>query len=157
MRSGSARQGCRWTPAVISAALLGVTVSACLWWSYFDWAVYVAQARLAEATGAVRARLARDAYSYLHLPMVAGIVLFAFGLKTTLSDVGASLASVAALSPCGGVALYFLAHVGLRLRIDGGLGHGRPIAAVVLLALFPLRCTCPPSPRSGWSPPSAWA
>src|SRR6059036_1466293 len=71
---------------VIVAALLGVTVAASLWWSYFDWVVYVAQARLAEATGARRAALARDVYSYLHLPMVAGIVLFAFGLKTTLAD-----------------------------------------------------------------------
>ena len=64
---------------VIWAALLGITVAACIWWSYFDWVAYVAQSRLAEATGATRAALARDAYSYLHLPMVAGIVLFASG------------------------------------------------------------------------------
>jgi Bacterial low temperature requirement A protein (LtrA) len=66
---------------VITAALLGVTVAACLWWSYFDWVVYVAEATLVEATGVQRARFARDAYSYLHLPMVAGIVLFAFGAE----------------------------------------------------------------------------
>src|SRR5438093_10233503 len=36
--------------AVIAAALLGITIAACLWWSYFDWFTYVAQARLAEAT-----------------------------------------------------------------------------------------------------------
>src|SRR5712691_441732 len=71
---------------VIAAALLGITVAACLWWSYFDWVVYVAQARLAQATGAKRAALARDLYSYLHMPMVGGIVLFAFGLKTTLTQ-----------------------------------------------------------------------
>jgi low temperature requirement protein LtrA len=45
---------------LIAAALLGITVAACLWWSYFDWVVYVAQARLTEATGAARALLARD-------------------------------------------------------------------------------------------------
>jgi low temperature requirement protein LtrA len=123
---------------VITAALLGVTVAACLWWSYFDWVVYVAQARLAEATGARRAALARDLYSYLHLPMVGGIVLFAFGLKTTLADVRGSLASVPALGLVGGIALYLLAHVALRLRIGGGLGRGRPIATVVLLGLFPV-------------------
>src|SRR5439155_12135946 len=70
---------------VIGAALLGITVAACLWWSYFDWVVYAAQSKLTETTGAARAALARDAYSYLHLPMVAGIVLFAFALKTTLA------------------------------------------------------------------------
>jgi low temperature requirement protein LtrA len=122
---------------VIAAALLGITVAACLWWSYFDWVVYVAQARLAEETGARRAALARDAYSYLHLPMVGGIVLFAFGLKTTLADVGASLGSFPAFGLFGGVALYLLAHVALRLRIGSGLGRGRPVATVVLLGLLP--------------------
>jgi low temperature requirement protein LtrA len=123
---------------VIAAALLGITVAAALWWSYFDWAIYVSQARLAEATGAPRAALARDMYSYLHLPMVGGIVLFAFGLKTTLTDEGGSLQTVAALGLCGGVALYLLAHVALRLRIGGGLGRGRPVATVVSLALIPI-------------------
>ncbi len=123
---------------VIAAALLGITVAACLWWSYFDWVVFVAQATLAEATGARRARLARDAYSYLHLPMVAGIVLFAFGLKTTLPDVAHPLPTVPALGLVGGVALYLLGHVALRLRIGGGLGRGRPVAAILLLGLFPV-------------------
>jgi low temperature requirement protein LtrA len=128
---------------VIAAALLGVTVVACLWWSYFDWVVYVALARLAEATGVRRATLARDAYSYLHLPMVGGIVLFAFGLKTTLADVGGSLGIVPALGLCGGVALYLLAHVALRLRIGGGLGWGRPVATVLFLGLLPVATLMP--------------
>jgi low temperature requirement protein LtrA len=122
----------------ILAALLGITVAACIWWSYFDWVAYVAQSRLVQARGAARATLARDAYSYLHLPMVAGIVLFAFGLKTALADTSASLPTVPALGLVGGVALYLLAHVGLRLRLGAGLGRGRPIASIVLLALFPL-------------------
>jgi low temperature requirement protein LtrA len=128
---------------VVSAALLGITVAACLWWSYFDWAIYAAQARLAEATGAQRAALARDAYSYLHLPMVGGIVLFAFGLKTMLADVGASLPTVPALGLVGGIALYFLAHVALRLRIGGGLGRGRPVASVLLFGLLPVATQVP--------------
>jgi low temperature requirement protein LtrA len=123
---------------VIAAALLGIAVAAALWWSYFDWVIYVAQAKLSEATGAQRAALARDAYSYLHLPMVAGIVLFAFGLKTMLLDVAGSLSIVPAVGLVGGIALYLLAHVALRLRIAGGLGWGRPVATVVLLGLFPV-------------------
>jgi hypothetical protein len=70
--------------------------------------------------------------------MVAGIVLFAFGLKTTLPDVAGSLPTVPAFGLVGGIALYLLAHVALRLRIGGGLGGGRPIAAVLLLGLFPV-------------------
>jgi low temperature requirement protein LtrA len=122
---------------VIAAALLGITVAACLWWSYFDWTVYVSQARLVETTGAQRAAFARDAFSYLHLPMVAGIVLFAFGLKTTLPAVGTTLPTVPAVGLLAGIALYFVAHVALRLRIGVGLGRGRTIASVLLLALLP--------------------
>lgn len=70
--------------------------------------------------------------------MVAGIVLFALGLKTTLSNVDGSLPSITALGLCGGVALYLLAHVALRLRIGGGWGHGRPVAAILLIGLLPL-------------------
>ncbi len=130
-------------PGVIAAALLGITVVACLWWSYFDWVIFVAQARLAEATGASRAALARDAYSYLHLPMVAGIVLFAFGLKTTLADVAGSLRTVPALGLVGGIALYLLAHVALRLRIGAGFGRGRPVASVLVLGLLPVASVVP--------------
>jgi low temperature requirement protein LtrA len=127
----------------IAAALLGIVVACALWWSYFDWAVYVAQARLADATGAERAVLARDLYSYLHLPMVAGIVLFALGMKTTLSHFDAPLEIIPAVGLSGGLALYFAGHVALRLRQGGGWGHGRPIATIVLLALVPVAAQVP--------------
>jgi low temperature requirement protein LtrA len=127
----------------ILAALLGITVAACLWWSYFDWVVYVTLARLVEADDSERARMARDLYSLLHLPMVGGIVLFAFGLKTTLGDPRGSLASEPAFGLAGGIALYLLAHVAFRLRIGGGLGRGRPVAAIVLIGLVPLATKVP--------------
>jgi low temperature requirement protein LtrA len=130
-------------PGVIVAALLGIAVASAVWWSYFDWVIFIAQARLAETTGAERATLARDLYSYLHLPMVAGIVLFALGMKTTLADVGSPLPTIPAVGLCGGLALYFLAHVALRLRIGGGLGHGRPTATVLLIGLMPLATLVP--------------
>jgi low temperature requirement protein LtrA len=128
---------------VIAAALLGITVASCVWWSYFDWVVFAAQARLVEATGVQRAVLARDVYSYLHLPMVGGIVLFAFGLKTTLEDASASLQTLPALGLCGGVALYLIAHVALRLRIRGDVGVGRLAAAVLLLGFIPVAKVVP--------------
>jgi low temperature requirement protein LtrA len=130
-------------PGMIVAALLGIAVIAALWWSYFDWVAFIAQARLAEATGADRAVLARDLYSYLHLPMVAGIVLFALGLKTTLAHVDSPLPTIPAIGLFGGLALYLLAHIALRLRIGGGLGRGRPIATFLLVALLPLARVVP--------------
>jgi low temperature requirement protein LtrA len=136
-------------PSLIVAVLLGVTIVACVWWSYFDWVVYVGRARLEEATGTGRAALARDAYSYLHLPMVGGIVLFAFGLKTAMHDTSHSLAAVPAFGLVGGIALYLAAHVAVRLRIGGGLGRGRPIATVVLVALLPVVTHVPASAALG--------
>ena len=70
-----------------------------------------------------RTALARDVYTYLHLPMVAGIVLFAFAMKTTLAHVGDELDTIPALALCGGPALYLLAYVGVRVRV---VAHARP-------------------------------
>ena len=128
---------------LIAAALLGITVACALWWSYFDWAIYYSQARLADATGVAQAVLARDLYSYLHLPMVAGIVLFSLGVKTTLAHVGDPLDLISAVGLCGGLALYFAGHVAHRLRASRTWGHGRPIATVVLLALIPVATVVP--------------
>ena len=66
---------------VIAAALLGIAVVTALWWSYFDVVAIVAERKLTELSGVAQASLARDTYSYLHLPMVAGIVLFALGAQ----------------------------------------------------------------------------
>jgi low temperature requirement protein LtrA len=140
---GIALAGSPLTVGVIMAASLGIAVSAALWWSYFDWVGFAGQAKLAEETGAARAALARDAYSYLHLPMVAGIVLFAFGLEATLVDVGGSLSGIHALGLSGGIAIYLIAHVALRLRFRGGFGRGRPIAAILLLAFIPVAIQLP--------------
>jgi len=129
--------------ATITAAILGVVVAATLWWSYFDWVIFVAQSRLAEATGERRALLARDLYTYLHLPMVAGIVLFALGMKITLGHVDDPLDLIPAIGLCGGLALYMAAHVATRLRIGGGWGHGRPVATLLLVALTPVAMMVP--------------
>ena len=72
-----------------------------------------------------RIALARDVYTYLHLPMVAGIVLFAFAMKTTLAHVGDELDTIPALGLCGGPALYLFAYVALRVRVSRTLGRGR--------------------------------
>ena len=135
----------------IAAALLGITVIAALWWSYFDWVMFFARAMLAEATGVDRAILARDLYSYLHLPMVAGIILFAFGLKTTLAHTGDPLGIIPAIGLCGGLAMYLFAHVAMRLRMHGGWGHGRPIARLPCSLWFRWQRRCLPSSPSAWS------
>jgi low temperature requirement protein LtrA len=128
---------------VIVAAALGLVVVSALWWLYFDVAAILARSRLAQATGVAQARLARDAYSYLHLPMVAGIVLFALGLKTTLGDTTDQLDTVPAVGLCGGAALYLLGHVASLFRSTGRIFRRRTAAGIVLLALIPVAITIP--------------
>jgi low temperature requirement protein LtrA len=125
------------TMGVIVAAALGVVVVSALWWLYFDVAAILARRRLAQAAGLEQARLARDAYNYLHLPMVAGIVLFGLGLKTTIGHVGEELDTVPAVALCGGAAVYLLGHIGFLFRTTGRVFRRRTVGAVALLALIP--------------------
>jgi low temperature requirement protein LtrA len=122
---------------VIVAAGLGIVVVSALWWLYFDVAAIFARRRLMQSRALELHRLALHAYSYLHLPMVAGIVLFALGLKTTVGDVGEPLDTVPAVALCGGAALYLLAHIAFLFRTTGRVFRRRTVGAVVLLALIP--------------------
>ena len=124
---------------VVTAAALGTVVAAALWWLYFDVVALVATKRLGEAAaGRERNAMARDSYSYLHFPMVAGIVLVALGMKKTIGDVEDPLKLVPTAALLGGTALYLLAHVAIRLRNIGTLNSRRLYLAIALLAFIPL-------------------
>jgi low temperature requirement protein LtrA len=129
---------------IVGAAVAGTAVAAALWWLYFDVVALVAQRRLSEAEpGREQNSMARDSYSYLHFPMVTGIVLVALGMKKTLGDVGDPLKLVPATALFGGTALYLLAHVGFRWRNVHSLNRQRLVTAVVLLALIPAAVELP--------------
>jgi low temperature requirement protein LtrA len=135
---GVGAQGQPMDANLIVGVLLGMAAAAALWWAYFDVVALVAEHRFRQATGLKRVLIARDSYTYLHLPMVAGIVLFSLGVKTTLAHGGEHLEAVPAIGLTGGAALYFLAHVAFRLRNVGTLNRGRLLIAVVLIALTPV-------------------
>ena len=121
------------------AAVLGVALAAALWWAYFDVVALVASRRLASAApGREQNEIARDSFSYLHFPMVAGIVLLALGLKKTIGHVDEALTTETATALLGGIALYLLAHVAFRWRNVHRFSTQRLITALVLLALIPL-------------------
>jgi low temperature requirement protein LtrA len=120
---------------VVVGALLGIAVAAALWWVYFDVVATVAERKLREADEANRARMARDSFSYLHLPMVAGIVIFACGVKVTLASVSAELESVPAVALTGGVALYLVALSALKRHNIGSWNYPRLVAAALLALL----------------------
>ena len=127
----------------LTAAALGIVVVAALWWLYFDVAAIFARRRLMQATGLELHRLALHSYSYLHLPMFAGIVLFALGLKTTLDHVGETLDVVPAVGLCGGAALYLVGLIAFLFRTTGRVFRRRTVGAAVLLALIPLAVAIP--------------
>lgn len=128
----------------VVAAVLGVAVAAALWWLYFDVVALVAARRLATApTARERNQIARDSYSYLHYPMVAGIALVAVGLKETLGHVHRTLTVVEAAAMFGGAAVYLLAHVAFRLRNVRTLNRQRLLLAAGLLALVPAAHSMP--------------
>ncbi|MGK5441933.1 low temperature requirement protein A [Micromonospora sp. URMC 105] len=127
---------------VIVAAVLGIAVVSALWWAYFDTLALAVEHALHRAREpAARARLARDAYTYLHLPLIAGVIVVALGLKDLLAEGadpgtpewGVPLGGFWVLVLHGGVAVYLLGLVGLGRR---ALGEVRwvPLATVVLLA-----------------------
>jgi low temperature requirement protein LtrA len=122
----------------VFAALFGIVAVAALWWAYFDVVAIVGERRLTEAPSSKQAPLARDAYSYLHFPLIAGIVLLALGLKETLAVTGEPLETVPALALCGGPALYLIGQIAFRERVLGTFSPHRALASVALLALIPL-------------------
>jgi low temperature requirement protein LtrA len=129
---------------VVVAAVLGIAVAGALWWLYIDVVALVAERRLSNAAeGRERNEIARDSYSYLHLPMVAGIVLLAFGLKQTLGDVDDPLKIVPASALLGGPAVYLLAHVAFRLRNVHRFSTDRLLCAALAVALLPAAVELP--------------
>jgi low temperature requirement protein LtrA len=124
---------------VVAAAVLGIAVAGALWWLYFDIVALVAERRLSNATvGREQNDIARDSFSYLHFPMVAGIVLLALGMKKTLGHVDDPLKTVPAAAMLGGTAVYLLAHVAFRWRNVHRFSTQRLVTAIVLFALIPL-------------------
>jgi low temperature requirement protein LtrA len=128
---------------VLVAAALGIAIACALWWAYFDVVAIVAERRLRSRTGREQLTMARDSYSYLHLPMVAGIILFAVGVKKTMGDVDDPLKLVPAVALCGGVAMYLVAHVLFRLRNVGTVNWQRVVVSALLLGFLPFAVELP--------------
>jgi low temperature requirement protein LtrA len=120
--------------ALVAAVTLGLLVTIALWWTYFNRFAEVAEARLREHDDPVLA--AADSYSYLHLLLVAGIIIFAAGVKFVVKAADDPLDDAPRLALCGGVALYLVGHMAFRLRMVGSFAFEEAVVAVVLLALF---------------------
>jgi low temperature requirement protein LtrA len=141
---GVAKEPITWV--IIAASVLGLLVASAMWWAYFDVSALLGEHALASEPPETRARLARNAYSFGHLPLVLGIVLGAFGLKEVLLYVSDSshhsltdpLPTVALAALVGGVVTYLLGHVIFKWLTVHTLSVVRLAAAGVLLLAIPL-------------------
>ena len=123
------------TPELVVAAGLALLPAIGMWWVYFDRLAERAQQRLREHSDPVLA--AADAYSYLHLVIVAGIVIFADGVKLTVNNSAtAPMPAAGRLALCGGVALYLVGLAAFRLRIAGERSLAAIGVAVALIAFY---------------------
>lgn len=127
---------------LLVGALLGIALAITLWRTYFNVIAVSGEHRLREVTGDARTMMARDTFTYLHLPLVAGIVLMAVGLRVMLDDVAlgeigraTDVPGVAMLTLYGGAALYLLSLSVLRWRLLGRPSLPRIVTAVWLVAI----------------------
>jgi low temperature requirement protein LtrA len=120
--------------SLASAGLISIVLVSGLWWSYFHAESGHAEKALREADGVARARLARDVYSYLHIPLVLGVVLMSVGIEQTLAARDVPLDTVGAVSLGSGVAMYYAALAAIRVRRGAG-PETTQIALVVIAGL----------------------
>jgi low temperature requirement protein LtrA len=105
-----------------------------MWWSYFDWLFRIGEKALKAATGIAQGRLARDAYSLAHYPLVAGVILFAVGTEELLAHPELALSDATRWAFVGGLML-FLASQSVMVRLFTTHLTWERFAAMGLLAI----------------------
>lgn len=132
--------------ALLVAAVLGVAAAVCLWWLYFDLVSRAAERALHREQGRARVRLAIDAYTYGHFPIVAGVVVTALGVEGVLAHAGDAepLGGFYAAALLGGAASYVGGHLLLERRLLGVLSRPRLVAGALLLLALPVGAAAPP-------------
>jgi low temperature requirement protein LtrA len=120
----------------VAALVVAFAGSVALWWVYFD--------RSAEDAGEVIARsadpgrLGRSAYTYCHIPMVAGIIVAAVGDELMLAHPGGHAGAATAATVLGGPALFLAGHGAFKRMVFGRVSVPRLLAVLALGGLWPL-------------------
>jgi low temperature requirement protein LtrA len=120
------------TALVVMALIVG------LWWAYFDHDAEEGERALVAADGADRARLGRDVYSYLHIPLVLGVVFAAVGIHEALVRPDEPLDPVFAGAFAGGVLMFYAGLAAIRVRLGHPPGRACLAAAAVAAMMIPV-------------------
>jgi low temperature requirement protein LtrA len=123
---------------VVTALLLAFLSSTALWWLYFGQVAGTVLERIRMATADERGQIGRDIYTYLHLPIIAGIVLVAVGDELVIAHPTDDLSNAGALVALGGPAVFLAGLMACAARLGQVQSRPRAIALVVLLAAVPL-------------------
>lgn len=118
--------------------LVAIALVSAMWWRYFDSEAKDGEHALVSAQGVARPRLARDTYSYLHLPLVASIVLMAVGIKKTVGHAESHLKPLPAVLLCGGAALFLLMLAAIKLRRSEHVSVSTWAGATACIAVTPV-------------------
>ncbi|WP_406104886.1 low temperature requirement protein A [Micromonospora globbae] len=140
------RNGRPISASVVVAAMLGIAVIAALWWLYFDVLASRVEQILHGVRGPERIPAARDVYTYLHLPLVIGVILFALGLERLLGGIinrpeataHSAVGGLDVVILLGGVVLYLLALVAVELRVSGRVDVVLATSGALLVVLIPV-------------------
>ncbi len=133
MITGATTAQLQLTTARVAAFGLAFLTTAALWWLYFNLVAATAERQRAKAKD--RTLLARDAYTYLHVVIVGGILLTAVGDELVIAHPTEELPHAELVAVACGPALYLLAHVALRLRMTGTVSVSRLAGALACLAI----------------------
>jgi low temperature requirement protein LtrA len=123
---------------VVAALLLAFLSSTALWWLYFGELAGTVLERVRGVTADERGRIGRDIYTYLHLPIIAGIVLVAVGDELVIAHPSDDLHYAGALVALGGPALFLVGLMACAARLGEAQSQPRVVAVVALLAVVPL-------------------
>jgi low temperature requirement protein LtrA len=131
---------------ILTGGILAILMTIALWFLYFDSIAIASEHELAGRPAAERVELARDAYTYLHFPLIAGIVIAALGVEEVIAHATEvePLGLFGAAALLGGPSLYLAGHAFFWYRLSGHWKHWRLAGGVVLLALIPVGAALPP-------------
>jgi len=114
--------------ARMAAFGLAFLSTAALWWLYFSYVAGIAQRRLELSPD--RTKLARDGYTYLHVVIVAGVIVSAVGDELVIAHPMDRLSTAELVAVAAGPAIYLLGHVLFRLRMAGSVSGTRLAGAI---------------------------
>jgi low temperature requirement protein LtrA len=150
---GSGAAGLTLTLATIGGAVLALLLTSGLWWLYFDVISDAAQKELSAAHDRNRVALATDAYTFVHLLLISGIVISALGVDEVMRSVGSAkpLGIFGACALFGGTALYLFGHALFWRRVGGTWKIWRLAGATVLVIFVPLGLVAAPLVALGFA------